>query len=174
MSYKTYIEDMQNRWWNQYWNTGIWMITHLIMHVLCQIEDPEDYEVTYKIGHKWSERELMKLRFNLEEIKLEPRYWEKTQEVRNMVFPQEVKETKEIYRKAKQDWEQKYATGVQWQIIAEQAIQQQIDRLRLDKELQKRKAESKIKGPLWWHHQKWAKKNAHLGRVTRRLLLKKK
>ena len=111
------------------------------------IENLEDYEVTYKMGHKWSERELMKLRFNLEEIKLEPRYWEKAQEVRNMVFPQEVRETKEIYRKAKQDWEQKYATGVQWQTIAEQAIQQQIDRLRLDKELQQRKAESKDKRP---------------------------
>ena len=111
------------------------------------IDDPEDYEVTYRMGHKWSERELMKLRFNLEEIKLEPRYWEKTQEVRNMVFPQEVRETQEIYRKAKQDWEQKYATGVQWQTIAEQAIQQQIDRLRLDKELQQRKAETKDKRP---------------------------
>ena len=111
------------------------------------IENLEDYEVTYKMGHKWSERELMKLRFNLEEIKLEPRYWEKAQEVRNVVFPQEVGETKEIYRKAKQDWEQKYATGVQWQTIAEQAIQQQIDRLRLDKELQQRKAESKDKRP---------------------------
>ena len=111
------------------------------------IEDMEDYEVTYKMGHKWSERELMNLRFNLEEVKLEPRYWEKAQEVRNMVFPQEVKETQEIYRKVKQDWEQKYATGVQWQIIAEQAIQQQIDRLRLDKELQQRKAESKDKRP---------------------------
>ena len=31
------------------------------------IEDMEDYEVTYKMGHKWSERELMNLRFNLEE-----------------------------------------------------------------------------------------------------------
>ena len=111
------------------------------------IEDTEDYEVTYKMGHKWSERELMKLRFNLEEIKLEPRYWEKTQEIRNMVFPQEVRETKEIYKKVKQDWEQKYATVVQWQTIAEQAIQQQIDRLRLDKELQQRKAESKDKRP---------------------------
>ena len=111
------------------------------------IEDMEDYEVTYKMGHKWSERELMNLRFNLEEVKLEPRYWEKTQEVRNMVFPQEVKETQEIYRKVKQDWEQKYATGVQWQIIAEQAILQQIDRLKLDKELQQRKAETKDKRP---------------------------
>ena len=111
------------------------------------IEDLEDYEVTYKMGHKWSERELMNLRFNLEEVKLEPRYWEKTQEIRNMVFPQEVKETQEIYRKVKQDWEQKYATGVQWQIIAEQAILQQIDRLKLDKELQQRKAESKDKRP---------------------------
>ena len=111
------------------------------------IENMEDYEVTYKMGHKWSERELMNLRFNLEEVKLEPRYWEKTQEVRNMVFPQEVKETQEIYRKVKQDWEQKYATGVQWQIIAEQAILQQIDRLKLDKELQQRKAETKDKRP---------------------------
>ena len=111
------------------------------------IDDLEDYEVTYKMGHKWSERELMKLRFNLEEIKLEPRYWEMSQGIRNMVFPQEVKETREIYRKIKQDWEQKYATGVQWQIIAEQAIQQQIERLRLDKELQQKKAESKDKRP---------------------------
>ena len=111
------------------------------------IDDLEDYEVTYKMGHKWSERELMKLRFNLEEIKLEPRYWEMFQGIHNMVFPQEVKETREIYRKIKQDWEQKYATGVQWQIIAEQAIQQQIDRLRLDKELQQKKAESKDKRP---------------------------
>ena len=60
---------------------------------------------------KWSERELMKLRFNLEEIKLEPRYWEKTQEIRNMVFPQEVRETGKSIEKVKQDWEQKYATG---------------------------------------------------------------
>ena len=111
------------------------------------IEDTEDYEVTYKMGHMWSERELMKLRFNLEEIKLQPRYWEMTQEIRDMVFPQEVRETREIYRKVKQDWEQKYATGVQWQTIAESAIQQQIERLRLDKEFQQKKAESKDKRP---------------------------
>ena len=43
------------------------------------IDDLEDYDVTYKMSHKWSERELMKLRFNLEEIKLEPRYWEMAQ-----------------------------------------------------------------------------------------------
>ena len=112
------------------------------------IDDLEDYKVNYKLGHKWSERELMNLRFNLEEVKLEPRYWEKTQEVRNMVFPQEVKETQEIFRKVKQGWEQKYATGVQWQIVAEQAIQQQIDRLRLDKEFQQKKDESKDKRPM--------------------------
>ena len=111
------------------------------------IDDLEDYKVTYKMGQKWSKRELMKLRFNLEEIKLEPRYWEMSQGIHNMVFPQEVKETREIYRKIKQDWEQKYATGVQWQTVAEQAIQQQIDRLRLDKELQQKKAESKDKRP---------------------------
>ena len=111
------------------------------------IDDLKDYKVTYKLGHKWPERELMNLRFNLEEVKLEPRYWEKTQEVRNMVFPKEVKETQEIYRKVKEDWEQKYATGVQWQIIAEQAILQQIDRLKLDKEFQQRKAETKDKRP---------------------------
>ena len=111
------------------------------------IDDMEDYKVTYKLGHKWSERELMNLRFNLEEVELEPRYWEKTQEVRNLVFPREVKETQEIYRKVKQDWEQKYATGIQWQIIAEQAILQQIDRLKLDKEFQQGKAETKDKRP---------------------------
>ena len=111
------------------------------------IDDLEDYDVTYKMGHKWSERELMKLRFNLEEIKLEPRYWEMSQGIRNMVFPQEVKETREIYRKVKQDWKQKYATGVQWQTIAELAIQQQIERLRLDKDLQQKKAESNDKRP---------------------------
>ena len=27
------------------------------------IDDLEDYDVTYKMGHKWSERELMKLRW---------------------------------------------------------------------------------------------------------------
>ena len=111
------------------------------------IEDTEDYEVTYKMGHKWTERELMKLRFNLEEIKLEPRYWEMAQEIRDMVFPQEVRETGEIYRKVKQDWEQKYATGVQWQTIAESAIQQQIERLKFDKEFQQKKAEAKDKRP---------------------------
>ena len=111
------------------------------------IDDLEDYDVTYKMGHKWSERELMKLRFNLEEIKLEPRYWEMAQGIRNMVFLHEMRETMEIYRKVKQDWEQKYATGVQWQIIAEQAIQQQIERLRLDKDLQQKKIESDNKRP---------------------------
>ena len=106
--------------------------------------------MTYKMGHKWSERDLMKLRFNLEEIKLEPRYWEMAQGIRNMVFPHEVKEAREIYRKIKQEWEQKYATGVQWQTIAESAIQQQIERLRLDKDLQqkKKKAESNDKRPM--------------------------
>ena len=78
------------------------------------IDDLEDYDVTYKMGHKWSRRELMKIRFNLEEIKLEPRYWEMAQGIRNMVFPHATRETREIYRKVKQDWEQKYATGVQW------------------------------------------------------------
>ena len=78
------------------------------------IDDLEDYDVTYKMDHKWSKRELMKLRFNLEEIKLEPRYWEMAQGIRNMLFPQEVRETREIYQKIKQEWEQKYATGVQW------------------------------------------------------------
>ena len=117
------------------------------------IEDLEDYDVTYKMGHKWSERELMKLRFNLEEIKLEPRYWEMTQEIRNMVFPQEVRETREIYRKVKQDWEQKYATGVQWQTIAESAIQQQIERLRLDKDCNRKRLNLKIKDLQWCHHQ---------------------
>ena len=111
------------------------------------IDDLEDYDVTYKMGHKWSERELMKLRFNLEEIKLEPRYWEMAQGIRNMVFPHEAKETREIYRKIKQEWEQKYATGVQWQTIAESAIQQQIEKLRLDKEIQQRKIESNSKRP---------------------------
>ena len=68
------------------------------------IDDLEDYDVTYKMGHKWSERELMKLRFNLEEIKLEPRYWEMAQGICNMVLPQQARETREIYRKVKQDW----------------------------------------------------------------------
>ena len=104
------------------------------------IDDLEDYDVTYKMGRKWSERELMKLRFNLEEIKLEPRYWE-------MVLPQQVRETREIYSKVKQDWEQKYATGVQWQTIAESAIQQQIERLRLEKDLQQKKIESNNRRP---------------------------
>ena len=111
------------------------------------IDDLEDYDVTYKMGYKWSERELMKLRFNLEEIKLEPRYWEMAQGIRDMVFPHETRETREIYRKIKQDWEQKYATGVQWQTIAESAIQQQIERLRLDRDLQQKKAESNDKRP---------------------------
>ena len=111
------------------------------------IDNMEDYDVTYKMGHKWSERELMKLRFNLEEIKLEPRYWEMAQGIRNMMFPHQMRETMEIYRKVKQEWEQKYATGVQWQTIAEQAIKQQIDRLRLDKDLQQKKIESDNKRP---------------------------
>ena len=111
------------------------------------IDDLEDYDVTYKMGHKWSERELMKLRCNLEEIKLEPRYWEMAQGIRNMVLPQQARETREIYRKVKQDWEQKYATGVQWQTIAESAIQQQIERLRFEKDLQQKKIESNNKRP---------------------------
>ena len=111
------------------------------------IDDLEDYDVSYKMGHKWTERELMKLRFNLEEIKLEPRYWEVAQGIRNLMFPQEVKETRKIYQKIKQEWEQKYATGVQWQTIAQSAIQQQIERLRLDKDLQQKKVESNDKRP---------------------------
>ena len=57
------------------------------------------------------------------------------------------RETREIYRKIKQEWEQKYATGVQWQTIAESAIEQQIERLKLDKELQQKKIESDSKRP---------------------------
>ena len=111
------------------------------------IDDLEDYDVSYKMGHKWTERELMKLRFNLEEIKLEPRYWEIAQGIRNLMFPQEVRKTRKIYQKIKQEWKQKYATGVQWQTIAESAIQQQIERLRLDKDLQQKKVESNDKRP---------------------------
>ena len=90
----------------------------------------------------------MKLRFNLEEVKLEPRYWEVAQGIRNLMFPQEVRETRKVYQKIKQEWEQKYATGVQWQAIAESAIQQQIERLRLDKELQQKKVEPNDKRPM--------------------------
>ena len=111
------------------------------------IDDLEDYDVSYKMGHRWTERELMKLRFNLEEVKLEPRYWEMAQGIRNLMFPQEVRETRKVYQKIKQEWEQKYATGVQWQAIAESAIQQQIERLRLDKDLQQKKVESNDKRP---------------------------
>ena len=50
------------------------------------IDDLEDYDVSYKMGHRWTERELMKLRFNLEEVKLEPRYWEMAQGIRNLMF----------------------------------------------------------------------------------------
>ena len=63
------------------------------------IDNLEDYDVTYKMGHKWSEIELMKLRFNLEEIKLEPRYWEMSQGICNMVFPHEVRETRKFIEK---------------------------------------------------------------------------
>ena len=111
------------------------------------IDDLEDYEVSYKIGHRWTERELMKLRFNLEEVKLEPRYWEMAQGIRNLMLPPEVRETRKVYEKIKQEWEQKYAMGVQWQAIAESAIQQQIERLRLDKELQRKKVEPNDKRP---------------------------
>ena len=63
------------------------------------------------------------------------------------MFPQEVRETRKTYQKIKQEWEQKYATGVQWQAIAESAIQQQIERLRLDKKLQQKKVEPSDKRP---------------------------
>ena len=111
------------------------------------IDDLEDYDVSYKMGHKWTKRELMKLRFNLEEIKLEPRYWEMAQGIHNLMFPQEVRETRKICQKIKQEWEQNYATGVEWQTMAESAIQQQIERLRLDKDLQQKKVESNNKRP---------------------------
>ena len=141
--YKEYAEQVVNPVL-EYWDIG----EHTPENACTlPIDDLEDYEVTYKMGHKWSKRELMKLRFNLEEIKLEPRYWEMAQGIRNMVFPKEVKETREIYWKIKQEWEQKYATGVQWQIIAESAIQQQIEKLRLDKEVQQKKIESNNKRP---------------------------
>ena len=69
------------------------------------------------------------------------------QGIRNLMFPEEVKETRKIYQKIKQEWEQKYDTGVQWQTIAESAIQQQIERLRFDKDLQQKKIESNDKRP---------------------------
>ena len=141
--YKEYAERVVNPVL-EYWDIG----EHTPENACTlPIDNLEDYEVTYKMDHKWSERELMKLRFNLEEIKLEPRYWEMAQGIRNIVFPQEAKETREIYRKIKQEWEQKYATGVQWQVIAESAIQQQIEKLRLDKDIQQKKIESNNKRP---------------------------
>ena len=85
-----------------------------------------------------SERELMKLHFNLEEVELEPRYWEMAQSICNLMYPEEIRETRKIYQRIKQEWEQKYAAGV----IAESAIQQQIERLRLDKELHQKKVET--------------------------------
>ena len=141
--YKEYAEQVVNPVL-EYWNID----EHTPKNACTlPIDDLEDYDVTYKMGHKWSERELMKLRFNLEEIKLEPRYWEMAQGIHNMVFPHEVRETREIYQKIKQEWEQKYATGVQWQTIAESAIQQQIEKLRLDREVQQKKIESNNKRP---------------------------
>ena len=86
------------------------------------VEDLEDYDVSYKASLKWNERELMKLRFNLEEVKLEPRYWEMAQSIHNIMYPEEVGETRRTYERIKQEWEQKYAMGTQWQAIAKSAI----------------------------------------------------
>ena len=88
------------------------------------------------------------------------------QGIRNLMFPQEVRETRKVYEKIKQEWEQKYATGVQWQAIAESAIQQQIERLRLDKELQRKKVEPNDKRPMVVAPQevgkdKWPSKEGH-------------
>ena len=141
--YKEYAEQVVNPVL-EYWDIG----EHTPKNACTlPINDLEDYDVTYKMGQKWSERELMKLRFNLEEIKLEPRYWQMAQGIHNMAFPQEVKEIRGIYRKIKQEWEQKYATGVQWQTIVESAIQQQIEKLSLDKEVHQKKIESNNKRP---------------------------
>ena len=95
--YKEYAEQVVNPVL-EYWDIGEHTPEN---ECTLPIDDLEDYDVTYKMGHKWSERELMKFRVNLEEIKLESRYWEMAQGIRNMVFPQEVKETREIYRKIK-------------------------------------------------------------------------
>ena len=51
------------------------------------VDDLEDYEVSYKMDHRWTERELMKLQFNLEEVKLQPRYWEMAQGYVTSCFP---------------------------------------------------------------------------------------
>ena len=127
-----------------------WDIDDHMPETVCTIpvDDLEDYDVSYKVGHKWTERELMKLRFNLEEVKLEPRYWEMAQNICNIMYPEEIRETRKTYQGIKQEWEQKYATGVQWQGIAESAIQQQIERLKLDKELHQKKVETGDKMPM--------------------------
>ena len=89
MSYKTYIENMQSRWWNQYWE--YWDLDDHTPDKACvlPIEDMEDYEVTYKMGHKWSERELMNLRFNLEEVNLNLGIGRKSKRYITWCFPQE-------------------------------------------------------------------------------------
>ena len=107
----------------------------------------EDYEIAYKSNHKWTEKELMKLLFNLEEIKLEPQYWQMARSIRDAMYPGETEWTNEMYSRIKKEWEYKYSTGVQWQIIAETAIKQLMEIKQLSAETQKKKNGDNIKRP---------------------------
>ena len=82
---------------------------------------------------------LVNFLFNIEEIKLEPMYWKTAQQIRIALLPQQELETRRIYQQVKQDWDQKYATAEQWRNIAITYLQQQTERQRLQKELQKKK-----------------------------------
>ena len=95
----------------EYWDID----DHTLDNVcILPVDGLEEYEVTYKVGHVLTERELMNLLFNMEEIKLEPMYWKTAQQIRAALLPQQELETRRLYQQVKQDWDQKYATAEQW------------------------------------------------------------
>ena len=92
------------------------------------MEDQINYDTTFNARQKWDEPEIMRLLFNIIELKQEPEYWPLMREIHYENQPKERGIIDQQFSLVKNEWEQKYQSAMGWRSIAEIAIQQQVDR----------------------------------------------
>ena len=103
------------------------------------MEDQINYDTTFNARQKWDEPEIMRLLFNIIELKQEPECWPMMKEIHYVIRPEERGIIDQQFSLVKNEWEQKYQSAMGWRSIAEIAIQQQVDREIISNQTQQKK-----------------------------------
>ena len=99
------------------------------------INDPLGYEVTYSSRQRWDEPEIMKLIFNIIELRQEPECWALMKDIQTVLRPMEEDQIIQQFNIIKNDWEQKCQSAIGWKGIAETAIHLEFGKVIQDKKV---------------------------------------